>query len=233
MQVANLRYICIMGGMEATPPPTHLLLVRHGETTANVSGTWQGASDSPLTERGRRQAERLAARLAADGRAIATIYASPLGRALSTARILAAALGNPPIVPEPGLAEFNMGEWEGLTYQQLAYEKRLWERMAADPHFAPPGGESAVGFAMRLLETFGAIRRRHPGQTVLVVSHGGALATALSLLLYGDGSRWSAFQLANGSLTELEWAGERPQLLRLNDTSHLDGLIPALRSEFI
>jgi broad specificity phosphatase PhoE len=218
--------------MEATFPPTHLFLVRHGETAANVSGTWQGASDSPLTERGRRQAELLAARLAADGRPIAVIYSSPLGRALTTAHILATGLGNPPIVAEPGLAEFNMGEWEGLTYEALAYEKRLWERMAADPHFAPPGGESAVAFAHRLMESFGAIRRRHPGQSVLVVSHGGALATALSLLLYGDGSRWSAFALANGSLTELEWAEARPRLLRLNDTSHLDGITPALRPEF-
>ncbi len=220
-----------MGAMDTTRLPTHLLLVRHGETVANVEGTWQGASDSPLTERGRLQVERLAARLAAMKRPIAVVYTSPLGRALSTAQILVAGLGHPPLVLDPGLAEFNMGEWEGLTYRQLAQEKRLWEHMAADPHFAPPGGESAVGFAMRLLNTFGTIRRRHPGQTVLVVSHGGALATALSLLLYGDGSRWSAFQLANGSLTELEWTEERPQLLRLNDTSHLDGILAALRMD--
>ncbi len=220
-----------MGAMDTSRLPTHLLLVRHGETVANVEGTWQGASDSPLTERGRLQIERLAARLAAREQPIAVVYTSPLGRALTTAQILVAALGHPPLVLEPGLAEFNMGAWEGLTYRQLAYEKRLWERMAADPHFAPPGGESAVGFARRLLHSFGAIRQRHPGQTVLIVSHGGALATALALLLYGDGSRWHALQLANGSLTELEWVEERPRLLRLNDTSHLDGILSPLRAD--
>ncbi|MCW5857896.1 MAG: histidine phosphatase family protein, partial [Caldilineales bacterium] len=96
-----------------------MLVVRHGETAANVSGAWQGSTDSPLTERGRLQAELLAQRLAAEGRAVAAIHTSPLGRARQTAEILAARLGHPSILPDPGLAEFHLGEWEGLSYDAL------------------------------------------------------------------------------------------------------------------
>jgi len=211
-----------MGGMDTSSPSTTLLVVRHGETAANVSGAWQGSTDSPLTERGRLQAELLAQRLAAEGRAVAAIHTSPLGRARQTAEILAARLGHPSILPDPGLAEFHLGEWEGLSYDALRFEKRLWTRMAADPHFTAPGGESAAAFAMRLVASFGAIAGQHPGQTVVIVSHGGAIATALAMLVAGDGGRWLEFQMANCGLSEVAW-GERPQLVRLNDTTHLNG----------
>ncbi len=202
--------------------PTTLLLIRHGETAANVTGTWQGSTDSPLTERGRLQAQLLASRLASENRAVSAIYTSPLGRAQQTALILAALLGDPPVVTDPGLAEFHLGEWEGLSYDDLRFEKRLWERMRLDPTFAPPGGESAKQFAIRLTTSLRAIAERHPGQTTIVVSHGGALGTALALLVLGDGNRWTEYLLANGGLTEMAW-GDPPRLLRLNDTAHLDG----------
>ena len=203
-------------------PITHLLLVRHGETDANVSSTWQGSTDSPLNARGRGQSQALGQRLAAEGRNIAAIYSSPLGRAQETAGIIAQALDSPPLHLDPDLAEFHLGAWEGLSYDDLRHEKRLWERMTADPTFAPPDGESALAFATRLLRAFQRIKTQHAGQTVLVVSHGGALATAMAMVLERDGSRWLNYMLANCSLSELVWDAE-PRLVRLNDTSHLDG----------
>lgn len=211
-----------MGGMDTSSPSTTLLVVRHGETAANVSGAWQGSTDSPLTERGRLQAEFLAQRLAGEGRSVSAIYTSPLGRARQTAGILASSLATPPVVADPGLAEFHLGEWEGLSYDALRLEKRLWDRMAVDPHFTAPGGESAVAFATRLVTSFRTVASQHPGQTTVIVSHGGAIATALAMLVAGDGGRWLEFQVANCGLTEIAW-GERPQLVRLNDTTHLDG----------
>lgn len=217
-----------MHPMNTFYPQTTLLVVRHGETQANVSGSWQGSTDSPLTERGRLQVEFLTQRLASEGRSVSAIYSSPLGRARQTADILASGLGAPPIVADPGLAEFHLGEWEGLSYDTLRFDKGLWDKMAVDPHFTAPGGESAVAFAMRLVASFRTIASQHPGQTSIIVSHGGAIATALAMLVSGDGGRWLEFQVANCALTEIAW-GERPQVVRLNDTTHLDGAAKPLR----
>lgn len=203
--------------------PTTLLLVRHGETAANVAGVWQGSTNSVLNVRGEAQAQAIAARLSAHGLNIAAIYSSPLGRATQTAQIIAQAVGNPPLELTPALAEFDLGEWEGLTYEQLRYEKRLWDLMGADPTFAPPDGESAVEFATRLVHAFQSIAGRHRAQTALIVSHGGAISTALAMIVDQDGSRWTSYQMANCALSELAFDPE-PRLVRLNDTKHLDSI---------
>ncbi len=208
---------------QLTDQPTTLLLVRHGETAANVTGIWQGSTDGVLNGRGEVQAHAIAARLADDNPGIVAIYSSPLSRAARTAEIIAQAVGNPPLEFTPTLAEFNLGEWEGLPYEQLRHEKRLWERMNADLAFAPPGGESAVEFAMRLVQGFQSIAGRHPGQTVLIVSHGGAISTALAMLIDQDGTRWTSYQMANCALSELTF-DPAPHLLRLNDTEHLNDI---------
>ena len=202
---------------------TVLLLVRHGETDANVAGTWQGATDHPLNERGVQQAHALAQRLASEAPDIVAIYTSPLRRARQTATIVAQALGNVPIYVDAGLSEYNLGEWEGLTYEELRYEKRLWERMAQDPHWAPPGGESAYTFATRVLKAFRRAIESHPGQKVLVVSHGGAIATALALLLEDDGNLWRKYQMANCAISELRFS-PHPTLVRFNDVAHLESV---------
>ncbi len=199
--------------------PTRLLIARHGETDANAAGTWQGATDHPLNQRGRGQARALAQRLAREYPEIRVIYTSPLQRARETAQIIANVLGAP-IVEEPDLKEYHLGTWEGLTYEELRYEKRLWERMRADAHWAPPGGESAYQFALRVLNAFQTIAQRHPGETVLIVGHGGAIATALALLVEQDGSKWNTYQMANCALSELLFT-PKPTLVRFNDTEHL------------
>ncbi|MCO6452390.1 MAG: histidine phosphatase family protein [Caldilineales bacterium] len=203
--------------------PTTLLLVRHGETDANVTGTWQGATDSPLNELGQAQARAIAMRLQASDYDITAIYSSPLGRARQTAQIIADEVGLHTIATDPNLAEYNLGEWEGLTYRELRFDRKLWDKMASDPHFAPPGGESAVGFAMRLVEACRTIARNHPGEAVVIVSHGGAIATALSLLIEQDGSVWPKYQMDNCALAELVMDAT-PRLTCLNDVSHLGDL---------
>ncbi|HEY52843.1 MAG TPA: histidine phosphatase family protein [Caldilineae bacterium] len=208
---------------QSTNQPTTLLLVRHGETDANVSGVWQGSTNSALNARGQVQARAIAARLAANNPPLVAIYSSPLDRAAQTAKIIAQAVGNPPLEFTPALAEFDLGEWEGLTYEQLRHEKRLWEKMNVDPNFAPPGGESAVEFAMRLVRSFQAIAARHQGQTVLIVSHGGAISTALAMIIDQDGTRWTSYQMANCALSELAF-DPAPRLVRLNDIEHIDGI---------
>jgi broad specificity phosphatase PhoE len=120
---------------------TILTVVRHGETTANVEGVWHGSIDTQLTERGMRQAERVARHLAETRPQAAAVYASPLIRSRLTARAIADALGLEPRI-EPDLTEYHLGSLEGVSYAVLTAKHRLFERMREDPDHAPGGGES-------------------------------------------------------------------------------------------
>lgn len=140
---------------------TTILLARHGETDWNRDRIYQGHADPPLNAKGRRQAEALARRLA--GERLDAIYASDLHRALETAEIVAAALGMT-VVPEAGLREIDVGSWSGLTRDEIA------ERF---PGAASHDGELREAFLERVLATILRIARAHPGERVLVVTHGG------------------------------------------------------------
>ena len=99
-----------------------IYLVRHGRTEFNAEGRFQGHCDSPLTPVGLAQAARygeLLARLVPEPTGW-TLVASPLGRAVATARIIAAAVGFAPDFPrDPRIAEIGMGGWDGLTDQEI------------------------------------------------------------------------------------------------------------------
>jgi len=203
-------------------PRTILTLVRHGQTSANVEGVWHGSTNTPLTDHGHRQAAAtaawLATQFAAQDDAIRHVYASPLDRAHHTARPIAAHFGVDPVL-DPGLAEFDLGAWEGTSFHVLFEEKRLFQNMKADPHFAPHGGESPSQVADRLAGTLRRIAGRHPGERVAVVTHGGALSIALGLLLDDDYSSWNRM-VKNCAVSELVLE-PRPELLRFNYVDHL------------
>ena len=135
-----------------------LILVRHGETDWNAAGRLQGHTDRPLNDYGRTQAKRLADQLAGDG--IAAIYASDLSRARETAEILGERLGLP-VVVDPDLREKNWGTWEGLTSD---------ERLQVEFE-----GETTEEHRERVLRSVRRIAERHPGQRIVVVTHGGSL----------------------------------------------------------
>lgn len=200
------------------PAATLVTLVRHGETSANVEGVWHGSIDSALTPRGLRQAECVAEHLArtrADARAL---YASPLSRARDTARPIAAKLGLVPRL-EPDLREYHLGGWEGISYATLASEHRLFERMQAEPDWQPGGGESARQVAERLARALRAIAARHPGERVIVVSHGGALTLGLGLLLDEAPGGWRRV-MANCAVSDLRF-DPAPSVVFWNDVAHL------------
>jgi probable phosphoglycerate mutase len=151
-----------------------LYLLRHGETEFNLEGRLQGQQDSPLTARGRAQAR-------AHGALLKTlisepeswrVVASPLGRALHTARLACAAFGLPEaaIETDPRLKEIAYGDWEGLTYDQIeASDPDNWAARERDRWgYAAPGGESYAMLALRA----GAFLGEPRGNTI-VVSHGG------------------------------------------------------------
>jgi broad specificity phosphatase PhoE len=137
---------------------TTLLLVRHGETDWNAEGRLQGHTDRPLNAYGREQAKKLADRLEGDG--ITAVYASDLARARETAEIVGERLGLT-VGIDPDLREKNWGTWEGLT--------------GAERDRVEFVGESTQEHAGRMLRAVRRIAERHPGDRVLVVTHGGSV----------------------------------------------------------
>jgi broad specificity phosphatase PhoE len=153
---------------------TTIVLARHGETDWNRDGVFQGHADPPLNDTGRAQARELAGRLA--GVHVDVVYASDLRRAFQTAEIVAAAKGLE-VVPDPGLREVDVGSWSGLTRAQIE------ERFPGVEHH---DGESREAHRERVVRAVTRIAAAHPGETVLVVSHGGSLR-ALHRHALGDG----------------------------------------------
>jgi probable phosphoglycerate mutase len=163
----------------------------------------------------------LAERLRAVG--LQAIYASSLGRALETARIVGRAVGMDPIERE-GLREIAHGHWEGLRRNDVearfAEEYAAWE---ADPFsFAPEGGESGVAVLARALPVVREIVTRHEGQRVLVVSHKATIRLVLSSLLGFDGRGYrDRLDQAPACLNVLDFKDAvHARLMLFNDTSH-------------
>jgi probable phosphoglycerate mutase len=197
---------------------TTLILVRHGETSANTGGVWHGSIDTPLSERGHRQAARAAEWIASAYADAAAVYTSDLQRARNTAAPIAAALGFVPQVVA-GLREYDLGSWEGTTYHDLFHHHKFFEHIKTDPHFAPHGGESPQQVAERLVDALGAIAADHPRQRVVVVTHGGALSMAMGALLDGTYANWHKV-MDNCGVSELVLE-PKPELLRFNHNDHL------------
>lgn len=198
-----------------------LTVVRHGETSANLEGVWHGSTDTPLSERGRLQAARVAAHVAERFADVAALYTSPLQRALHTAEPIGRACRLEARV-DAALREYDLGRWEGRSYRELYEVERFWDRIREDPDFAPHGGESPRQVAERLAGALRRIATEHTGQRVVVVSHGGALSMAFGLLTEGSYQRWTRV-MGNCAVSELVLE-PRPAFLSFNATEHLEGL---------
>ena len=151
---------------------TTLLLARHGETDWNSERRWQGHADQPLNARGREQARDLAASLAE--RRIDAIYASDLLRARETAEIVGAALALP-VTLDPNLREVDVGEWSGLVHTEIESRYPDGFRRWQEGLHGWDQGESYDEMGVRVVAALLGIAAGHPGETVLVVSHGGSI----------------------------------------------------------
>ena len=152
--------------------PAHICITRHGETDWNVSGILQGWIDVPINEQGRRQAREMASSFADAG--FTAVCTSPLVRARETAEIVTAALGLPPQFCHDGIKERHFGEIQGVPKSELAdlNPMLLQQILRRNPCAEFEGGESMDAFADRVLGGFMEIGARHPGERVLVVTHG-------------------------------------------------------------
>ena len=201
---------------------THLILVRHGETLWNLEGRRQGQADSPLTSLGIAQAQAIAGRLA-DER-VDALYSSDLARAWVTAQHIGAACGLP-VNADARLREKNFGVLEGLRCAevQARYPEVSAQIERKSPDYTPPGGESLAAAQQRGIAALTDLARRHPGERLVVVSHGALLGMFLRHALGISLSAPRRFTLENGSLSFVSYRAEEDAwyVSAMDETSHL------------
>jgi|JFJP01.1.fsa_nt_gi probable phosphoglycerate mutase len=200
---------------------TEILLVRHGQTTWNVQGKFQGQSDSPLTEVGIQQAQAIAHRLRHE--TISHIYSSDLLRAYRTAQFIAAARGEQPITTDIRLRERHHGIFQGLSKAEIevTYPDLYPNYDLDDPHFIIPEGESRTQVSQRGLAMINDLAQRHLGERILVITHGGLLSAILRHVLGLPLVGKRRFTLSNVSLNVISWRHEHWVVETLGDVSHL------------
>ena len=198
-----------------------IFLVRHGATVLTAEDRFAGATDVQLSDEGREQVRRLASRL--QGEKIAAIYASPLGRTVETAQILAAP-HKLDVQTRDGLREISHGRWEQMTRREVdkafPEEAAAWEK---DPYtFAPVGGESGLAVTARALPVLMDIVRAHASSNVMIVSHKATIRLLLSSLLGFDPRRYrDALDQNPAALNIVDFKDTVSARLTLfNDTSH-------------
>jgi broad specificity phosphatase PhoE len=168
------------------------VLIRHGESTWNAAGLWQGHGDAPLSERGRCQARSLARELAEE--APTRLLASDLSRARETAEIVGRELGLV-VELEPGFRELDVGAWSGLNASEVRrrWPEELARFRAGDPELRAGGAESCSQLRVRALAAFESWALRSSG-CAAVVTHGGLVRTLLGVDL--GNAEWRRAALA-------------------------------------
>lgn len=203
---------------------TTFLLVRHGETTWGAEARFAGREDVPLTARGRRQAQAVAARIRP--LAPSVVLTSPLRRCRTTAEAIAAQVGVQ-VVTEQRLNDGLLGKWTGFRASEIAQrwpaEFAAWR---SDPDAPPPGGESFTGIRERVRPLLNETVESYRGHTVALVTHAATckmiLATALNV---GSGMAYRV-RVDTGSLTGFTVEPDGTVLVWVvNDTGHLTGAI--------
>jgi broad specificity phosphatase PhoE len=197
-----------MARATVTTAVTTILLARHGETDWNRERRFQGHADPPLNELGRRQARELAESLADSG--VVAVYASPLARARETAEIVAEMLGLP-VETRASLREVDVGSWQGLTRDEVEARYPDDFRRWLDAGEGWRDGESYDELGRRVVADLLALAARHPGERILVVSHGGPVRAAQAAAAETDhlGARRLSGPVGNCAILVLAVESER------------------------
>jgi broad specificity phosphatase PhoE len=215
------------------PKPLHVLLLRHGLTDANATGTVQGHSPTPLNATGHRQAALLAGAVAGWRPRVAALVSSDLRRAAQTAEPIGRACGLAPRY-DPAWRERGLGEMEGRAFAG----RDIWRAAAGEHDDAGARGvEPAGAFRSRVRAALLALPTQFPGTAaVAVVTHGGCVRAILTMLADGQLARAAGqdpvevVEIANCSILHL--VAERGdagaeaawRVACVNDVAHLAGL---------
>ena len=201
---------------------TRIIVIRHGQSEANLNGTLAGQSDIPLTPLGLAQADAAKVYLTAREN-ITAVYSSDLDRAYRTALPVAKALGLT-VIRDRRLREVDLGDMVGHEIAKLNDDfPEFYSITDIEPSFKKyPGGECNAQVYDRMKECICEIAEAHPNETVLIASHGGAIK---AFFAYAMGfSRSEAVQappVANTAISVFEWDGEKMTPVEINSTAHL------------
>lgn len=200
---------------------TQIVLIRHGQTQANLQHRWQGQSDWGLTDDGVRQAERLAAEL----EGIDVVYSSPLSRARITAGKVAARHGLE-VKEDESLQEIAFGTWESKTAAEiLEIDPEGFARLRSGEDFRRgTTGETFTEVADRVEQAVARIVAAHPGKRVAVISHGGATRAFATRVLGMDfAQRHRLPILGNTALGRIDYSDRGRVVAKWNVAPHLVG----------
>jgi 2,3-bisphosphoglycerate-dependent phosphoglycerate mutase/probable phosphoglycerate mutase len=199
---------------------TSIWLVRHGQTELNKARRYQGATDSPLTPFGLRQADALARRLRRIPFKLALV--SPSGRARLTAEAI---LGerDAPMLDDPRWAEADHGRWEGLTYAEVRarFPHEAAARFADALNGRPSGGESLAEVAARVADGWATLLQQNPGGRALVVTHATPIQLVLCALSGMPPALHWRWRIDLGSVTALDIYGGGAIIRMVNEVPRL------------
>ena len=195
---------------------TSIWLVRHGQTELNKARRYQGATNSPLTPFGLRQAAALAERLRRMPFGVAVT--SPAERAQLTAQAILADR-EAPIAADQRWAETNHGRWEGLTYAEVRarFPHEAVARFADALHGRPSGGESLAEVAERVAGGWRALLHQHAGGRVLVVTHATPIQLVLCAITGMSPALHWRWRVDLGGVTSIDVYGGGPIVRMVNE----------------
>ncbi len=200
----------------ATPRPTLVVLVRHGQTSTTGKVLPGRAKGLHLSETGIGQAQAAAGRLALLPK-VHAVYASPLERTRETAAPIAKAVGVRTRTTK-GLLECDFGDWTGAKLSDLM-KRPEWRTVQSAPStFRFPGGESFVEMQSRITGELDQLAARHPGETIVCVSHADPIKAAVA---HAAGTHLDLFQrivISPCSITPILMGHGAPVVLAVNST---------------
>ena len=206
--------------------PTKLLLIRHAQTEWNIQRRFQGHGNSPITEEGQEQLQRLKSRLA--GVEFDVVYSSDLGRTMETSQMLSGKKR----IEEPRLRERGVGVLEGLDLEQIMakHAEAFQAFRAGDKDHQIDGGESLQTALDRAWEFLEEMPVKHAGAELAAVSHAGLIRLICKQILGLKLDAPNFFQIPNTSLTQLIFSQKdfTWSLECLADTTHLQPVFDPL-----
>jgi len=199
--------------------------VRHGSTPTTGKVLPGRSPGLHLADTGKDQAEAVAERIGALPK-VAAVYASPLERTRETAAPIAKKLGHK-VVAERGLLECDFGEWTGAELKTLM-KKPEWMTVQRYPSgFRFPGGESFPEMQGRIVGTMAKLRERHPGETVVAVSHADPIKAAVADAVGTPLDLFQRIVVSPCSVTAIAYSPFGPIVLAVNSTGALTELKPS------
>jgi broad specificity phosphatase PhoE len=209
--MGEIRYASFIGTRPV--PVTVVLLVRHAHTDA-LGRILAGRADGiPLSTVGRAQAERLGRGLSA--LPLAAIYTSPVERAMETARSIARHHATR-LEEDPGLHEIDFGDWTGLTFQELDKIEGWREFNRRRASATIPRGEAPGEVQERIVAAISRVSAAHHGRTIVMVSHGDVIRSAVLYIAGSSLDLWDRFEISPASITAVAVSGDSFRLLYVN-----------------